>query len=215
LKFLETSQHFNPENMLSYFFSPESTLLFEEKAILLSRIGQHEDALDIYVHKLKDNNMAENYCIKNYNPDKEKNRDVFLNLIHVFLKEPANVKAALSLLDKHSSKIDLAQALNYLPHTTPISDLFKIFELVLRDHSATRRNNQVVRSLLKSENIQVQEDLVKSRARMIKIGDDRVCQVCNKRLGNSVFANYPNGTTVHYICCKDKNVCPVTGTRFN
>lgn len=33
--------------------------LFEERAILLSRIGQHDQALDIYVYKLKNYTMAE------------------------------------------------------------------------------------------------------------------------------------------------------------
>lgn len=42
-----------------------------------------------------------------------------------------------------------------------------------------------------------------------------MCPVCNKRLGTSVFACYPNGVVVHYACCKDKNVCPVTKTVFN
>lgn len=35
------------------------TDLFEERAVLLSRIGQHDQALDIYVYKLKNYSMAE------------------------------------------------------------------------------------------------------------------------------------------------------------
>lgn len=35
--------------------------LFEERAILLSRIGQHDQALDIYVYKLRNYVMAEEY----------------------------------------------------------------------------------------------------------------------------------------------------------
>lgn len=38
--------------------------LFEERAILLSRIGQHDQALDIYVYKLKNYVMAEEYVSK-------------------------------------------------------------------------------------------------------------------------------------------------------
>ena len=44
--------------MLSRF--PLNDLL-EERAILLSRIGQHEQALIIYAHKLHDDKMAEEY----------------------------------------------------------------------------------------------------------------------------------------------------------
>lgn len=37
----------------------KNTELYEERAILLSRISNHEKALEIYVHILKDNRMAE------------------------------------------------------------------------------------------------------------------------------------------------------------
>jgi len=42
-----------------------------------------------------------------------------------------------------------------------------------------------------------------------------MCPVCSKRLGQSVFACYPNGIVVHYICSKDRFICPVTNTVFN
>ena len=42
--------------MLSRF---PSKALFEEKAILLSRIGQHDQALTIYAHRLKSTELAE------------------------------------------------------------------------------------------------------------------------------------------------------------
>ena len=32
--------------------------------------------------------------------------------------------------------------------------------------------------------------------------------------GKAAFALYPNGVVVHFGCCKDKHVCPVSGTRF-
>lgn len=41
------------------FFFFFYTDLYEEKAILLSRIGQHDQALNIYVYKLKNYRMAE------------------------------------------------------------------------------------------------------------------------------------------------------------
>lgn len=42
--------------MLSRFLQTD---LFEERAILLSRIGQHEQALTIYAHKLHNDKLAE------------------------------------------------------------------------------------------------------------------------------------------------------------
>ena len=36
---------------------------YEARAILLSRLGQHDQALIIYVHKIKDEKLAEEYDI--------------------------------------------------------------------------------------------------------------------------------------------------------
>lgn len=87
-----------------------------------------------------------------------------------------------------------------MPSDIPISKLLNVFQSVLRDNSKNRRNNQVVKNLLKSENLQVREQLIRTRSRVIKIGDDRMCPVCNKRIAYSAFACYPDGVVVHYHC---------------
>ena len=63
-EFLRSSLHYNPERMLSKF--PRNHLL-EERCVLLSRVGQHEEALTILAHRLRDPEAAERYCITAYN----------------------------------------------------------------------------------------------------------------------------------------------------
>jgi hypothetical protein len=71
--------------------------LYEEKATLLGRIGRHDQvhwrdsvttshvckALSIYVSNLKNMQMAEDYCMRMYDRDKETTRDVYLALLKV------------------------------------------------------------------------------------------------------------------------------------
>lgn len=76
------------------------------------------------------------------------------------------------------------------------------------------------------------------RANVVRITDDSTCPVCGKRLGDaylffslpffvlfppslriyhSIFARYPSGVVIHYLCYKqqsDKNIDPVTGERY-
>jgi hypothetical protein len=49
VSFLDNSAYYTPEKMLSRF--PEDDL-YEERAILLSKIKQHEHALFLYVYRL-------------------------------------------------------------------------------------------------------------------------------------------------------------------
>lgn len=63
IQFLENSQQYTAENILSNF--PTDNLL-EERAIILGRLGKHEQALTIYVRALGDINKATDYCKKVY-----------------------------------------------------------------------------------------------------------------------------------------------------
>lgn len=63
LQFLESSEQYTAENILSSF--PTDSLL-EERAIILGRLGKHEQALTIYVRALGDIKKATDYCKKVY-----------------------------------------------------------------------------------------------------------------------------------------------------
>lgn len=87
--------------------------LFEERAILLSRINQHEGALAIYAHDLRDFRMAEEYCEKHYNDSTEENSHIYLSLLRTYLQPPDGTQPllgpALALLNKHFARIDTAK----------------------------------------------------------------------------------------------------------
>jgi len=80
LKFLDTSRHYVAAEHISSF--PQDDL-FEERALLLSHLGRHEVALAIYAHVLKEPEMAEEYCRKNYDPEREESREVRTLLVCV------------------------------------------------------------------------------------------------------------------------------------
>jgi len=54
--------------------------LFEERAILLGKLGRHEQALSIYINILKDMPAALEYCNVCYQSDSPSNKEVFHNL---------------------------------------------------------------------------------------------------------------------------------------
>lgn len=51
---------------------------------------------------------------------------------------------------------------------------------------------------------QVKDELYDQRKTVVKITGDSICSLCNKKIGTSVFAVYPNGKTiVHFVCFRD------------
>ncbi|XP_062433020.1 vam6/Vps39-like protein isoform X2 [Rhea pennata] len=218
LLFLEKSSWYEPGRLISDF--PFDGLL-EERALLLGRMGKHEQALFIYVHILKDTKMAENYCHKHYDRNKDGNKDVYLSLLRMYLSPPsvhclgpikmevlepqANLQAALQVLELHHSKLDTTKAINLLPANTQISEIRIFLEKVLEENAQKRRFNQVLKNLLHAEFLRVQEERILHQQVKCIITEEKVCTVCKKKIGNSAFARYPNAIVVHYFCSKEVN----------
>uniref|UniRef100_A0A671NBK8 Vam6/Vps39-like protein n=1 Tax=Sinocyclocheilus anshuiensis TaxID=1608454 RepID=A0A671NBK8_9TELE len=221
LSFLEVSSSYEPERLISDF--PFDGLL-EERALLLGRMGKHEQALFIYVHILKDTHMAEEYCHGHYDPSANGNKDVYLSLLRMYLSPPdvhflgpikmelcepqANLQAALKVLQLHHSKLNTTKAINLLPANTQIREIQVFLESVLEEKAGRKRFDQVLKSLLQAEFLRVQEERIFHQQVKCVITDEKTCRVCKKKIGNSAFARYPNGVVVHYFCCKDRSRCP-------
>ncbi|KAF7725188.1 Vacuolar morphoproteinsis protein 6 [Apophysomyces ossiformis] len=185
LNFLRVSTHYRAEKILIRLPMDD---LFEERAVLLSRIGQHDQALDIYVYKLKNYAMAEEYCTKVYQEDPEKGERMYLTLLRVYLQPSNNQKPplepALDLLAHHGSHINASEVLSMLPKDTSLKGLFPFLEKYIRASNQHRNMDMVVKNLLKAEQLLVEEQLAFYRSRAVKITEDRMCPQCNKRIGN-------------------------------
>uniref|UniRef100_A0A8C6TDZ0 VPS39 subunit of HOPS complex n=1 Tax=Neogobius melanostomus TaxID=47308 RepID=A0A8C6TDZ0_9GOBI len=214
LSFLEESCSYEPERLISNF--PFDGLL-EERALLLGRMGKHEQALFIYVHILNDTRMAEEYCRRHYNSSVEGNKDVYLSLLRMYLSPPdvhclgpikmevcepqANLQAALQVLENHHSELNTTKAINLLPANTQIREIRVFLESVLEEKAQRKRCDQVLKSLLQASfSGWVQEERIYHQQVKCVITEEKTCRVCKKKIGNSAFARYPNGVVVHYFC---------------
>ncbi|XP_031566770.1 vam6/Vps39-like protein [Actinia tenebrosa] len=210
---LETSKHYQAETLLTHF--QES--FYYERALLLGRVGRHEEALSIYIHILNDPKLAEEYCLRTYSEEREGSSDVYVSLLRLYL-EPAdvrdtpvkpNIPAALNVLKEHHQKISTAKALELLPSNIEVREVYEFLMDVLKGKEIKRKRSQVLRSLLYAEHLQIQEQRMFYQARKIIITEERVCRECHKRIGNSAFAYYPSGEIKHYYCYKDPDASTI------
>ncbi|XP_045499853.1 vam6/Vps39-like protein [Colias croceus] len=220
--FLEKSFNYTPERVILHF--PNDTL-FEERAIILGKLGRHEQALAIYVQILGDVERAIRYCDNVWERSNDKNLDVYVILMRILMNPEqttpltgplANVtrhpnasvpdlETALGILEKHADKISPIKALSVLPDGVPLGRLKSFLESALDSQLTLKRRTQVLKGLLYAEHTQVQEMKQYHESKSIVINDYNVCPVCKKRFGNqSAFVRYPNGDIVHYSCRLDK-----------
>ncbi|KAF3966327.1 hypothetical protein CMV_009571 [Castanea mollissima] len=110
----------------------------------------------------------------------------------------------LDLLSRRWDRLNGAQALKLLPRETKLQNLLPFLGPLLRKSSEAYRNLSVIKSLRQSESLQVKDELYNQRKTVVKITGDSLCSLCNKKIGTSVFAVYPNGKTlVHFVCFRD------------
>ncbi|GMI78329.1 vacuolar protein sorting 39, EMBRYO DEFECTIVE 2754 [Hibiscus trionum] len=277
---LESISGYNPDALLKRL-PPEA--LFEERAILLGKMNQHELALSLYVHKLHVPELALSYCDRVYEsvvhqPPAKSSGNIYLTLLQIYLnprkttknfekritnlvaspntsipkisstasfktrggrKKIASIEGAedlrispsntdssrsdgdaeesneeggssimldqvLDLLSRRWDRLNGAQALRLLPRETKLQNLLPFLGPFVKKSSEAYRNLSVIKSLRQSENLQVKDELYNQRKAVVKISGDSMCSLCNKKLGTSVFAVYPNGTTlVHFVCFRD------------
>ncbi|XP_028037182.1 vam6/Vps39-like protein [Bombyx mandarina] len=222
LAFLEKSTHYTPERVLLHF---PTDGLFEERAVVLGKLGRHEMALAIYVLILGDVERAMRYCENVSENLKDKSQDVYVILMKILMNPDqiaalsgplANVprhpktsvpdlETALDILEKHADKISPLKALAVLPDSVPLSRLKHFLESSLEAQLTLKRRMQILKGLLYAEHMQVQELKHYHESKSVVINDYDVCQVCKKRFGHqSAFVRYPNGDIVHYSCRSDK-----------
>lgn len=112
---VDESQYYSPDRVLQDF---PTTVLLEERALILGRLKMHEKVLAIYIQVLGDVTKARNYAEANYKQD----NDVFNKLLATILKpiqQPPyegvsmhadfvkpNIKVAFELLNAYTVKIE-------------------------------------------------------------------------------------------------------------
>ncbi|KAF8637825.1 hypothetical protein AX16_010742 [Volvariella volvacea WC 439] len=181
-----------------------STDLYEARAILLGRLGRHDQALEIYVYKLHDYLKAEEYCKHVYKPNTP-TQSVFLTLLRIYLR-PTNspsdhrnlLHPALDLISRHGPRLDSVETLELLPPLVTVKDVSAFSLDALR---MPIFDTMVMKNVAKAHNDNVARRLMLLQTKRVKVTDSRICPHCHKRIGNSVIAAHaPRGEVTHYQC---------------
>ncbi|CAO1632481.1 unnamed protein product [Parajaminaea phylloscopi] len=222
LGFLSESQQYRPDWLLTQV---PSDGLWEVRAVLLGRMGQHRGALGIYVEQIggeEGERKAEAYCSNIYNgAESEEDRNIFLLLLKLYLR-PAKASMAkgvsttgqapwtdlgpaLRVLSQHASSLDPSAVLDLLPPLVPLSSIRHFLVKGLQISHRRTFNAGILSSIAKERGTQLDEGVSYLQGRRVKITQGRTCPVCGKRLGVSVIAVTHQGEVLHYGCRQQKH----------
>ncbi|KAL4865372.1 hypothetical protein BDV12DRAFT_150353 [Aspergillus spectabilis] len=225
---LKSSDQYSPSKFLGRLDRDDPDF-FEARAILFSKMGQHRQALEIYVFKLEDYVKAEEYCNHLHKTEdtptpsgraaeysahapSDDEPSIYLTLLSLYLTPPHSYKPqygpALDILAKHGSRLPANSALELIPETLPVKELEFYFKGRMRAANTILNESRITANLLKVQNIKTRAQLLvgegtdgrSSRSRHITVTEERVCSVCHKRIGGSVINVFPDNTVVHLGC---------------
>jgi len=134
---------------------------------------------------------------------------IYLTLLDVYLHPNNNnaettpyIQDALKMLEKNHDRIDAIAVFNVLPHTLSVNKCIPYMEAILKTCFDKKRNNQVIKNLLKQSNLKVSNLKIMREQAYQVVDDQTVCKKCKKRIGQSAFLRYSDGNVFHYICVK-------------
>ncbi|KAL8728469.1 MAG: hypothetical protein Q9166_005367 [cf. Caloplaca sp. 2 TL-2023] len=184
LIFLRTSGYYKPFKALQ-MLPADNPKLYEPRAVVLSKMGQHRQALEIYVFKIQDPDKAEDYCNQVQLAEtsslivpkkgkrstatdlEDKTTSIYHNLLSLYLTPPPphmpQLGPALRILAKHGARMPASSTLDLIPEVLPIKELESYFRGRIRSANTTVNESRVASALRSS--------LVFSEESKLRFGD--------------------------------------------
>ncbi|EED15572.1 vacuolar morphogenesis protein AvaB, putative [Talaromyces stipitatus ATCC 10500] len=181
LEFLKSSSQYSPAKMLNVLPRDDPNF-YEARAIVFSKMGQHRQALEIYVFQLKEHEKAEEYCNHIHITEETSTAEVapsqrlaptdadntkptiYLTLLSLYLSPPHGYKAqygpALDILAKHGSRLPANSTLDLIPEDIAVQELEFYFRNRIRAASSIVNEARIVANLKKVQNIKTQAQLL-------------------------------------------------------
>ncbi|XP_060919007.1 transforming growth factor-beta receptor-associated protein 1 isoform X2 [Labrus mixtus] len=130
----------------------KSTTLHAEKAILLGRVGEHAEALQVLVHQERDLQAAQAFCCRaSQNQDSQFRRTLLLTLLQIYLRSDDLTNAAMDLLNDNAQVFTAESVIRILPDTWSVQLLSQFLVASLRQTFHQRRMASLQKALSQVE----------------------------------------------------------------
>jgi hypothetical protein len=188
LTMLRNSTQYSAAKVLGVLPKDDETF-YEARAIVFSKMGQHKQALEIYIFKLKDFAKAEEYCnrahlaedtetagatsTKNLYTRRKSTVDpvdekpsIYNTLLNLYLNPPKGENSkpmwgpAIQILARHGPRLSASETLELIPESLPVKELEFYFRGRVREANSVMCEARIVAGLRKVEAVRMQAGLL-------------------------------------------------------
>ena len=187
--FLRKSKYYT-KNKTFRQLPADNPTFYEPRAIVLKAMGNHKQALSIYVYQIKNYDKAERYCNEIYAAESQKppgsgdgvvveekpslrraitevskdTPNIFAVLLGLYLRPPTGEEKrwpqALELLGRHGARLPASSTLEYMPDDLAVAELQDYFRGRIRHATSLLRQERVVRSLQEVRKVNTERTLL-------------------------------------------------------
>ncbi|XP_051918602.1 transforming growth factor-beta receptor-associated protein 1 homolog [Hippocampus zosterae] len=214
---LRESNLYRVQYLLGKMENCEPLLL--ERATLYGKLEEHDKALHILVHKLRDFQSAEAFCIWTSScRDSAYKQQLFHLLLGMYLDKSAAGEsqsavcddsgdlemAAVDLLNRHGELFDPVRVLRILPEGWSLQLIRPFLGRAIRASMHASRTSQIALGLAHSEHLQILHDKLKETKKPIAVSTKKGCHLCHNTFSDPDVVCLPGGVPVHTHCAAQR-----------
>ena len=135
-------------------------------------------------------------------------------------KEPFE-KEMLHLLETHGKidEIDPIKALELANEHWNVCDknneFFNYLMNVVKEFTVSGNKFKITKSLSEIGLVYKEQEAYDYKKKNVTIDSDKLCDLCKKKIGSTIFVIYPNMKVYHSKCAPNPNIDPMTGVDFS
>ena len=136
------------------------------------------------------------------------------------LKKPYEAEM-LKILREYGSieNIDPLFALNYADDHWNVcgddKDFFNYLSNVIKEYTVEGNKYKIGKNLSEMGLIYKEKEALDYKKKYVTIDSDKTCDLCKKKIGNTIFVVYPNLKVYHVKCSANPSIDPMTGVDFS
>lgn len=118
---------------------------------------------------------------------------------------------------KNWKNIDPLAALNYANENWNVlenNDFFNYLSNVVRDYILEGKKYKIAKNLSEIGAVYKQKENCELQKKYVTIDSEKTCDLCKKKIGNTLFLVYPNLRVYHAKCAPDQSIDPSTGVDY-
>ena len=214
-KYCQDNMKSNP-NIFQNFYKLISELIKNDYQDKIDKILGEIDKIEKKLISSTQENMTESEK-KEYNEQILKFKEEIKNLEEK--KKPLEDEM-LRILKNYGSinNLDPLYTLNYANEHINVcenNEFFNYLTNIITEITEERNKYKITKNLSQISSFYKEKETMDLKKRYVIVDSNKICALCKKKIGNTIFVIYPNLKIYHSRCIKNLSIDPITGVDFS